>query len=86
MANFWRCSKHYNCILAVVDKFSKYSHFIALTHPFTAIQVTIQFMDHVFKLHGMPQAMVSDCDKIFTIAVWQELFKLTGTELCMSTS
>ena len=86
MANFWRCSKHYNCILVVVDKFSKYSHFIALTHPFTAIQVAIQFMDHVFKLHGMPQAMVSDRDKIFTIAVWQELFKLTGTELCMSTS
>jgi len=79
-------SKHYNCILVVVDKFSKYSHFIALTHPFTAIQVAIQFMDHVFKLHGMPQAMVSDRDKIFTIAVWQELFKLTGTELHMSTS
>ena len=79
-------SKHYNCILVVVDKFSKYSHFIALTHPFTAIQVAIQFMDHVFKLHGMPQVMVCDRDKIFTSAAWQELFKLTGTALRMSTS
>ena len=79
-------SKHYNCILVVVDKFSKYSHFIALTHPFTAIQVAIQFMDHVFKLHGMPQVMVSDRDKIFTSAAWQELFKLTDTALRMSTS
>jgi hypothetical protein len=79
-------SKHYNCILVVVNKFSKYSHFIPLTHPFTAIQVAVQFMDHVFKLHGMPQAMISDRDKIFTSAVWQELFKMSGTELRMNIS
>lgn len=30
-------SHHYNCILVVVDKFSKYSHFVPLTHPFTAL-------------------------------------------------
>lgn len=47
-------SKHYNCILVVVDKFSKYSHFILLTHPLTALQVAVRFMDHVLKLHGMP--------------------------------
>ena len=79
-------SNHCNCILVVVDKFSKYNHFILLTHPFTAIQVAVQFMDHVFKLHGMPQAMISDRDKIFTNALWQELFEMSGTELRMSTS
>lgn len=32
-------SNSYNCILVVVDKFSKYSHFIKLAHPFTALKV-----------------------------------------------
>lgn len=32
-------SKGCNCILVVVDKFSKYAHFLPLSHPFTALQV-----------------------------------------------
>ena len=68
----------------VVDKFSKYSHFVKLKHPFFAITVAQQYMEHIYKLHGMPTAIVSDRDKIFTILLWKELFKLTGTQLCMS--
>ncbi|WVZ96857.1 hypothetical protein U9M48_042440 [Paspalum notatum var. saurae] len=79
-------SKHYNCIMVVVDKFSKYAHFIALAHPFTAFQVALLYMDNVFKLHGIPEAIISDRDRIFTSHLWQELFKLTKTELRMSTS
>lgn len=79
-------SSSYNCILVVVDKFSKYSHFIKLTHPFTALKVAKLFMDNVYKLYGMPQAIVSDRDKIFTSKLWQELFKLSGTELRMSSA
>ena len=45
-------SKGFNYILVVVDKFSKYAHFIPLAHPFTALQVSKQFVDHIFKLHG----------------------------------
>lgn len=79
-------SKGYNCILVVVDKFSKYAHFLPLAHPFTALQVAKLFMDNIFKLHGMPLALISDRDKIFTSQLWQELFRLSDTELQMSTS
>jgi hypothetical protein len=54
-----------NCILVVVDKFSKYSHFIALLHPFTVVVVAQTFLDQVYRLHGMPMAIISDRDKFF---------------------
>jgi hypothetical protein len=77
-------SKKYNSILVVVDKFSKYAHFIPLSHPFTAMQIVVHYMESVSKLHGLPLAMISDRDKIFTSNLWQTLFTLTGTELRMS--
>ena len=79
-------SDHYTSILVVVDKFSKYSHFIKLRHPFSALQVAKLYMEHVYKLHGMPIAIVSDRHKVFTNTLWKELFKLSGTQLCMSTT
>lgn len=72
-------SAQFDYILVVVDKFSKYAHFIRLSHPFSALKVARLFMDHIYKLHGMPVAMVSDRDKVFTSHLWQELFKLSGT-------
>lgn len=59
-------SSNYDNILVVVDKFSKYSHFIKPSHPFSALKVAKLFQEHIYKVHGMPVAMVSDADKIFT--------------------
>lgn len=79
-------SHSYNCILVVVDKFSKYAHFLPLAHPYTAFQVAMIYMEHVYKLHGLPEAIVSDRDKVFTSTLWRELFKVAGTQLQMSTA
>ena len=40
--------------------------------------------DGVVKLHGLPQTMVSDGDKVFTRNVWTEMFKLVGVKLLFS--
>jgi transposase InsO family protein len=75
-----------NCIMVVVDKFTRYAHFIPLRHPFTAARVATAYLDHVFKLHGLPKVMISDRDPIFTSKFWQALFTQLGSELHMSSA
>jgi len=79
-------SHSYNCIMVIVDKFSKYAHFVPLSHPFTAYKVALAFMEHIFKLHGLPESIISDRDKVFTSTLWKELFRLAGTKLQMSSA
>jgi hypothetical protein len=73
-------------IMVVVDRLSKYAHFCALQHPFITSIVAQIFMDNIFKLHGMPNYIVFDRDPTFNNNFWQELFKLQGTQLHLSTA
>ena len=73
-------------ILVVVDRLSKYAHFMALQHPFTASDVAKVFLDNIYRLHGLPKVIVSDRDKVFLSHFWQSLFKLLKVELHLSTA
>lgn len=53
-------------IFTIVDRFSKYAHFVPLAHPYTAGSVAWVFFDEVVRLHGFPCSIVSDRDPIFT--------------------
>lgn len=55
-----------NCILVIVDWFSKYNHFIPLSHPFTTLTVAKSFLNNVYRLHGLPTSIVSGRDRAFT--------------------
>jgi hypothetical protein len=79
-------SGKFNSIMVVVDKFTKYAHFIPLCHPFTAAKVAAAYMDNVFKLHSLPKVMISDRDPIFTSKFWKEFFSMMGSELRMSSA
>jgi hypothetical protein len=61
-------------------------HTLPLAHPFTAITVPKAYMSNIYKLHGLPTAIISDRDRVFTSYFWQELFKPTDTQLRMITS
>ena len=71
-------------IMVVVDRLSKFAHFIALSHPYSAASVAQLFVENVFKLHGMPSNIVNDRDSVFLSQFWQEFFKLHGSKLSMS--
>ncbi|WVZ17603.1 hypothetical protein V8G54_010585 [Vigna mungo] len=73
-------------ILVVVDRFSKAAHFGMLPRSFSASKVADLFVHMICKLHGLPKSLISDRDHVFLSQFWQELFRLSGTELQMSTA
>ena len=71
-------SKGKSVIMVVVYRLTKYAHFCALSHPFKASTISIEFMETIQKLHGNPKIIVSDTDPIFTGSFWMELFSHFG--------
>ena len=51
-------SKAKSMILLVVDRFTKYAHFIAMSHPYTALTVAELYWRHIHRLHGSPDSIV----------------------------
>jgi len=73
-------------VLVVLDHFSKGIHLGMLQSNYMTYIVAFLFMEIVAKIHGMPRNLVLDRDPLFISRFWKELFKLSGTKLCMSST
>ena len=78
--------KGYEAIFVIVDRLSKYAHFLPLKHPYTAKTLAEVFVKEIVRLHGVPISIVSDRDPIFMSQFWKEFFRLQGTTPNMGTT
>jgi hypothetical protein len=62
-------------ILVVVDRLTKYAHFIPVKHPYSVDDIVGLLLDNIVKLHGFPLEIISDGDRIFTRTVYRNIFK-----------
>jgi hypothetical protein len=81
-----KTSKLHDSIMVVVDKITKYSHFIPLKTTHKEADVVDIFMKEVARLHGIPKTIVFDRDPKFTSNFLKGLFKGFRTNLNFSTS
>ena len=72
--------------MVVQDSTSRYIHLIPYKMTYGAVETANLYFKEVFRLHGLPDKIVSDRDVRFTSAFWKQLWKRCGTRLAMTTS
>lgn len=71
----------FDCILTVVDLFTKYCILIPMHSNYTASSVAGDFVQHVIRRGFLPKKIVSDNDKVFISKFWNQVSKQLGFEL-----
>ena len=66
----------YDSIMVIVDMLTKVAHLIPVKTTYTAASIAKVFIKEVFKIHGLPKRIVSDCDAKFTSKFWTSLFQV----------
>jgi len=74
-----------DAILVVCDQLSKMTHFVATTKETSVEGLARLFRDNVWKLHGLPESMVSDKGPQFAAELTKELNKMLGIQTKLST-
>ena len=74
-----------NVILVVYDRLSKMTYFVATTEGTLVEGLAKLFKDNIWKLHGLPESMVSDRGPQFVAELMKELNKMLEIEIRLST-
>ena len=67
--------RQHDSIMVVVDKLTKESHFMPVKSTYKFNAIANNFMKEIFRLHGLPKAIISDRDTKFTSNFWKGLCK-----------
>jgi len=74
----------YDSILVVVDRLTKMAHFIPTTEKTIAGGLARLFRDNIWKLHGLPESIISDRGLQFAAGVMRELNTMLGIDSKLS--
>lgn len=77
---------NFDMLMVVIDSLTHMVHLIPTKQTYKAKDVAEVIFEHVYKLHGIPERIVSDRDSLFTSIFWTRLMELMGTELRMSSA
>ena len=73
-----------DAILVVCDRLSKMTYFVTITKEMSAEGLARLFRDNVWKLHGLPESIVSDRRPQFAAELIKELNRMLGIETKLS--
>ncbi|XP_030066604.1 exocyst complex component 1 [Microcaecilia unicolor] len=73
-------------IWVVIDRFSKMAHFIPMKALPTVANLSVSFITHIFRLHGLPQRIISDRGSQFTSRFWRALCSAFGVTTLFSSA
>ena len=79
-------SQGHNTILVVNCRYTKQAHFILTHNETSALGLAKLYRDNVWKLHGLPDEIISDCGPQFTAGFMKELNNLLGVQNKLSTA
>jgi hypothetical protein len=79
-------SNGFDAMFVVKDRLSKMAHFIPTYKTATAEDTADLFIREIFRLHGAPQAIVSDRDSKFTSTFWQRFMSLLNIKINLSSA
>jgi len=66
-------AQEYDLILVVVDRLTKMAYFIPTTKKTTVGELARLFRDNIWKLHGLPESIISNRRPQFAAGVIREL-------------
>ena len=76
----------YTSCVVFIDRLTKMAHFVPAKASLDSERLARLFVNHVFRLHGMPKSIVSDRDSRFMSRFWKAVFETLGTKLLYSSA
>jgi len=78
-------AQEYDSILVVVNRLTKMVYFISTMEKTSAEGLARLFRDNMWKLHGLPESIISDREPQFVVRVMWELNRMLRIESKLST-